>query len=439
MQHLPSACGSHCGGKGSAPARLIVTTQGGIAGAEYKRDAVSTGYCPHLAPRELTILELMNAGWSDAQIAKRLCLTKGSASASVGRIRLKFGGGARYDIVQRARALGLVHKPKDGGLQPPRRTHPRNVHLTSTERNILELMNRGLDNAEIGERVGIAARSAQTYAHRIGSKLGGGTRFEVVQAARRLGLVRTLARTGPTAPEPVRPNAPHLTRRELDVLDLMNRGFTNGQIAEALGVTFSSANSYVTNVRTRIGGTTRYEVARRARQLLLVKTPADGGLQEIALTPFQTRVLELAAQHLTNTQIGKRLRRTLDAVTDALKYARKKLGMKTTVEALVRAVDLGLLTIPKQTDAPNPFSQRELDILEGLFAGLMHREIADELGITIGNVGGRIQQMKSKVRAHDVEELLDEVERLRLYTPRQPASGSSRARSWRSGDPPLTA
>lgn len=192
------------------------------------------------------------------------------------------------------------------------------------------------------------------------------------------------------------------------------------QIAEALGVTLSSANSYVTNVRTRISGRTRYEVVQRARQLLLVKTPANGGLQEIALTPFQKRVLELAAQHLTNTQIGKRLRRTLDAVTDALKYSRKKLGVKTTVEALDRAVDLGLLTIPKQTDAPNPFSQRELDILEGLFAGLMHREIAAELGITIGNVGGRIQQMKSKVRAHNVEELLDEVERLCLYTPRRP-------------------
>lgn len=345
MQHLPCACRSNRRGKSRAPPRLTVTSQGGLAGAEYKRVAVSTGYRPHLAPRELTILDLMNAGLTDAQIAKRLRLTKGSASASVGRIRLKFGGGARYDVVQRARALGILRTPKGGGLQPPRRAR--------------------------GQRRAPSRR-------------------------------------------------PHLTRRELDVLDLMNRGLTNGQIAKALGVTLSSANSYVTNVRTRIGGTTRFEVVQRARQLQFVKTPANGGLQEIVLTPFQTRVLELAAQHLTNTQIGKRLRRTLDAVTDALKYARKKLRVKTTVEALDRAVDLGLLTIPKQTDAPNPFSQRELDILEGLFGGLMHREIAAELGITIGNVGGRIQQMKSKVRAHDIEELLDEVERLRLYTPRRP-------------------
>src|ERR1700693_633527 len=228
MQHLPRACGSHCGGKGRAPLRLAVTSQGGTTGAEYKRDAVNTGYCPHLAPRELTILELVNAGLSDAQIAKRLRLTKGSASASVGRIRIKFGGGTRYDSVQRARALGLVRKPKDGGLQPPRRARPRNVRLTPSERNVLELMNRGFDNAQIAKQLRITVASARTYAYRIGSKLGGGSRFEVVQTARRLGLVKALAHAGPAAPEPVASKAPHLTRRELDVLDLMNRGLTNG-------------------------------------------------------------------------------------------------------------------------------------------------------------------------------------------------------------------
>lgn len=151
----------------------------------------------------------------------------------------------------------------------------------------------------------------------------------------------------------------------------------------------------------------------------LVKTPKSGGLQEIALTPFRRRVLELAAQHLTNTQIGRKLRRNLDAVTDALKYTRKKLRVRTTTDAIDRAVELGLLTIPKQKETPNPSSPREHDILEGLFAGLMHREIADALGITTGNVGGRIQRMKSKVRATTIDELLDEVERLRLYAPRQ--------------------
>lgn len=344
MQHLPRARGSYCGSQNRTSARLIVAElQGEVAGTEYHASAVSTPYRPHLAPRELTILGLMNRGLTDAQIAKRLGLTRAGAAASVGRIRIKFGGGTRNDVVGRARALEIISAPKSGGLQLPRGFQPRNVRLT-----------------------------------------------------------------------------PHLTDRERQVLDLMNLGLTNAEIAQRLDVTLPSANSYVTNVRTRIGGSTRFEVVRRARELKLVKTSAKGGLQEISLTAFQRRVLELAAQHLTNRQIGRRLRRNLDAVTDALKYARKKLAVKTTVEAIDRAVDLGLLSIPKQKDAPNPFSARECEILDGLFAGLMHREIADALGITIGNVGGRIQQMKSKVRARNIEELLDEVERLRLYVPRRP-------------------
>lgn len=295
---------------------------------------MKTDFQPHLAPRELAILGLMNQGLTDAQIAKRLNLTRGSASASVGRIRIKFGGGTRHDVVARARALGII----------------------------------------------------------------GGSRRSVAQ---------------PAMP------SPYLTARERQVLDLMNAGLSNGEIAKKLGVTLRSADSYVTNVRTRIGGATRFDVVQRAREMKLVKTPKSGGLQEIALTPFRLRVLELAAQHLTNTQIGRKLRRKLDAVTDALKYTRAKLGVKTTTEAIDRAVDMGLLAIPKQKDAPNPFSARECDILEGLFAGLMHREIAEALEISIGNVGGRIKQMKSKLRVTTTDELLAEIERVRLYTPRQ--------------------
>lgn len=121
-------------------------------------------------------------------------------------------------------------------------------------------MNRGLDNEQIAKELRIGAPSAQTYAHRVGAKLGGGTRFEVVHAARRLGLVKSLARAGPPAPAIVEPSAPHLTAQELQVLDLVNRGLSNGEIAQGIGVTLSSANSYVTNVRTRIGGKQRHAI-----------------------------------------------------------------------------------------------------------------------------------------------------------------------------------
>jgi len=138
---------------------------------------------------------------------------------------------------------------------------------------------------------------------------------------------------------------------------------------------------------------------------------------KITLTPLQTRVLELAAQHLTNTQIGP-IRRNLDAVTDVLKYARKT-GRQDQTGGYRPRRRLAVTLYSEQKDVRNPFSAREFDILEGLFAGLMYREIADVLGISIGNVGGRIRQMKRKVRAHATEELLDEVQRLHLYEPKR--------------------
>src|SRR5579875_1987015 len=153
----------------------------------------------------------MNQGLTDAQIAKRLNLTRGSAAASVGRIRLKFGGGARHDVVTRARTLGIIRAPKGSAAKPPARAQTRSARRSAAQRAM--------------------------------------------------------------------PSTPCLTACELQVLDLMNRGLSNGEIAVKLGVTLPSVNSYVTNVRTRIGGATRFEVVRRAREMKLVKTPKSGSLQ----------------------------------------------------------------------------------------------------------------------------------------------------------------
>lgn len=378
-------------------------------------------YCPHLTPRECQILELLNVGLSNEQIARRLGITRGSGAARVGRILMKFGGGPRYEVVRRARELGIIVTPKGGGLQPPPpRKPPSRVHLTPRELSVLELMNRGLDNAQIAGRLQIAESAARTYCARVGTTLGGGTRFEVVQAARRLKLVRTLDGVGPAPPNRRRRDVPHLTAREHDTLELMNRGLGNAQIAKALGVGLAGANAYVNHVFASLNAISRYDAVRKARDLGLVRPPVSGGLKEVSLSRFQQRVLRHVARHRTNTQIAERLGRSLDAVTSALQIARDKFKVETTAEAIDRAIDLGILAIPKPSEAANPFSKRDFDVLEGLFAGLMHREIAAEIDMCIGNVGVRIARMKSRLRVHSTEELLDEVERLNLYEPRLP-------------------
>lgn len=375
-------------------------------------------YRPHITPREREVLDLLNRGLSCPQIARRLGITRNSAGATAGRIGIKLGGGRRYEIVQRALALGFIKAPKTGGLQPPKR--PSHVELTAREQSVLELMNRGLSNAAIAERLRLAIRSVTTYVSRVEAKMGGGTLFQAVQTARALGLVKPFTRLGPAAPRPVRTDVPNLTARQREVLELMNRGLTNAHIAKALHITPQVARSYAAIVSSSLNATSRFDAVRRARELGFIQTPPGGGIQEITLTPLQQRCLCLAARHLTNTQIGRRLGRPLDAVTDALKYARKKFGVKTTVEVIDIAVDRGLLNIPKPTQTRNPITKRDYEVLEGLFGGLMYREIAASIGIGMGNVSSRIARMKSAFRVHTTDELLDEIERLHLYQPHRP-------------------
>jgi len=58
-----------------------------------------------------------------------------------------------------------------------------------------------------------------------------------------------------------------LTEREREVLDLIARGRTNGEIAEKLGLSFWTAKWYVSEVISKLGVTSREEAADSWRQL----------------------------------------------------------------------------------------------------------------------------------------------------------------------------
>jgi DNA-binding NarL/FixJ family response regulator len=81
-------------------------------------------------------------------------------------------------------------------------------------------------------------------------------------------LVRWLVRAGPRGPVPsTRANPAGLTERQLDVLDLVAEGLTNGEIAARLVVSTRTVDHHVSAVLAKLGVTTRREVARRAREL----------------------------------------------------------------------------------------------------------------------------------------------------------------------------
>jgi len=59
-----------------------------------------------------------------------------------------------------------------------------------------------------------------------------------------------------------------LTRRERQVLDLVVRGLTNGQIAERLGLSGKSVSNMVSTILGKMGVNDRVEAAALARELL---------------------------------------------------------------------------------------------------------------------------------------------------------------------------
>lgn len=70
--------------------------------------------------------------------------------------------------------------------------------------------------------------------------------------------------------EPQTEEAPALTERQRQVLDLLGEGKTNREIAEALGIEYGTVRTHVENLRGKLAAATRDEVVARARTLGLL-------------------------------------------------------------------------------------------------------------------------------------------------------------------------
>ncbi|SES33871.1 two component transcriptional regulator, LuxR family [Lentzea xinjiangensis] len=70
-------------------------------------------------------------------------------------------------------------------------------------------------------------------------------------------VLRVLRRSVPPV---ARADADVLTARELDVVRLVSRGLSNGEIAAAVGVSVSSVKAYLASVQAKVGARNRVEI-----------------------------------------------------------------------------------------------------------------------------------------------------------------------------------
>lgn len=98
------------------------------------------------------------------------------------------------------------------------------------------------------------------------SALRGDAPIDPLLARSLLGAMTASRNAGtPTPPAPALPPCQALTERELDVLGLLDRGYSNQRIAHAIGVSRNTVATHIKRVYSKLDAHTRMQAVREAR------------------------------------------------------------------------------------------------------------------------------------------------------------------------------
>jgi DNA-binding NarL/FixJ family response regulator len=156
--------------------------------------------------------------------------------------------------------------------------------------------------------------------------------------AARLGYAGILARVrtstqASSAGRTRNPPQPTLSARETEVLKLVARGRTSGEIAATLMLSRKTVETHIAHARSKLGAATRLHAAT----LATASPPA--GAQSVV-----DPLLDLLARGITVTEAASRLGISRRTATRRVEHARNRLGVASTTEAVIRArVDPGCL------------------------------------------------------------------------------------------------
>ncbi|MET9633518.1 response regulator transcription factor [Lentzea sp. NPDC006480] len=157
--------------------------------------------------------------------------------------------------VERARALQPdvclvdVRMPGLDGLEVTRQLAPHTRIVVVTTFDTDEVLHKALDHGAYGFLTKDASPALLAEAVRSAA------RGDVLVSPSV--VLRVLGRSAPRLPDA---DAGLLTDRELDVVRLVSRGLSNGEIAAELHLSVSSIKSYLASVQAKIGARNRVEV-----------------------------------------------------------------------------------------------------------------------------------------------------------------------------------
>jgi DNA-binding NarL/FixJ family response regulator len=149
---------------------------------------------------------------------------------------------------------------------------------------------------------------------------------KAVARARAVGLAAAEAQLTRARHKPPVPVRRDLTDREREVVGLVGRGLSSGDIARELGVTRSTVETHVREAMAKLGARTRVQAA------LLLEPVRTRTLDE--LTPTERRILELIAAGATVTDAAHLLHLSRRTVTRRLAEIRRRAGVESLAELL---------------------------------------------------------------------------------------------------------
>ena len=122
-----------------------------------------------------------------------------------------------------------------------------NGRLSTREFEVLNLLGRGLLTKQVAKSLSLSEHTVREYQRRALRKLGVGTRAEAVSR------IANYDGSGP--------DVPHLTQREFDVLQRVADGYSNGRIADDLGLSVPAVRDTVTRLLRKSGTPNRAGLA----------------------------------------------------------------------------------------------------------------------------------------------------------------------------------